>query len=322
MAAERIVQRLSRPAPAAALLALLYALLGSLYIHLSTRFAAAGAHSIAELEHRELIKGVLYVTVTSVLLFLLCFALLHRVVHERRRLAALEVDLVEAEARRLPALFASSLAHDLNNLLGVALLRTDLLRARSAQPEVAEAARELERALRALDALSRRLSELGRNGTAPRHERFAVDALLADVCELARGHAAFRRCRFETAIETSVEIGGDRTLLGRALLNLLLNAAQAAGAGRVRLEARESGGGLVLAVHDNGPGVPSSDREEIFRPFFTTKPAGSGLGLASVRAAAEAFGGTILVEDSLLGGACFRFVLPLPRRDSGEIATA
>jgi signal transduction histidine kinase len=103
---------------------------------------------------------------------------------------------------------------------------------------------------------------------------------------------------------------GSPQALAGALGNLVDNACEA-GARRVRLTALRVGADrLAMDVADDGPGVPPGLRERLFRPFFTTRSGGSGLGLAVARAVAEAHGGTVgLVDDS--GGARFRVELPL-----------
>jgi signal transduction histidine kinase len=72
---------------------------------------------------------------------------------------------------------------------------------------------------------------------------------------------------------------------------------------------------MVCRVGDSGPGVEAAQAERIFDPFFTTKPPGegTGLGLANARRLAQEMGGAVELEAerSPLGGACFRFVLPL-----------
>jgi signal transduction histidine kinase len=72
----------------------------------------------------------------------------------------------------------------------------------------------------------------------------------------------------------------------------------------------------VLTVQDSGPGVPADARERLFRPFFTTKPGGNGLGLAVALRTVEEHGGRLdLVNGSDAGtGATFRLVLPLVGR--------
>ena len=68
----------------------------------------------------------------------------------------------------------------------------------------------------------------------------------------------------------------------------------------------------MVRVIDQGPGIPIEKRQEIFKPFYTTKPAGTGLGLAEVRRAMEAMGGAVFVEE-VDTGACFRLEIPLAK---------
>lgn len=123
-----------------------------------------------------------------------------------------------------------------------------------------------------------------------------------------------------------LRITGDADLLHRALFNLLLNAAQFAGAeGTVelameRVERAPGGGGiqnpLRIAVRDSGPGVHPEDVPRIFDPFFTTRKGGSGLGLAVVHRAVEAHQGIVLVE-SWGEGSGAEFAIYLPGQGAG-----
>jgi two-component system, NtrC family, sensor kinase len=101
--------------------------------------------------------------------------------------------------------------------------------------------------------------------------------------------------------------------LVQVLLNLLLNAADAAapGAGRIDIRAARSPAGVRVEVEDNGPGVAPEIRDRLFEPFTTTKEVGkgTGLGLAVCRGLLEGVGGTIASEE---GGAGARFVFTLP----------
>jgi signal transduction histidine kinase len=291
------------------------------YIHFSTRGVALISASVPDLERLELVKGELFVVVTALLLFAGLALLLRRFERERVRMIELERELTDAEARRLPAVFASSIAHDLDNLLQVALLQTELLEAEAAPPSVAEAARDLERSLREISTVGRKLREMGRGRSAAARQRFEVPALIADVLALARAHSTIRLRVVEQDVDAQATLLGDRSLLGRALFNLLLNAAQASTGGRIALRARRRDGAVWVEVHDDGPGVPEEIAGSIFRPFFSTRSEGGGLGLVSVRAAAESFGGGIDLTRSPLGGACFRLRLPTGQgASSGTIA--
>lgn len=107
-----------------------------------------------------------------------------------------------------------------------------------------------------------------------------------------------------------VTVIADPDLLGQALLNLVINAVQACeGAGRVRIVVGEDSRDVTIAVHDDGPGLPTNG--DIFQPFFTTKISGTGLGLAVVKQIAEAHGGSIEATSAPDGGT--RMTLRLPR---------
>lgn len=108
--------------------------------------------------------------------------------------------------------------------------------------------------------------------------------------------------------------------LSEIFVNLLLNAREAIrGDGRIEVAIAERPGGLlVIAVEDNGPGIPSERREQVFEPYFTTKAKGTGLGLAIVKHNTELYGGRARVESELGKGA--RFVLEFPTKTPPEAA--
>jgi two-component system sensor histidine kinase HydH len=105
---------------------------------------------------------------------------------------------------------------------------------------------------------------------------------------------------------------GDLDLLRVVLNNLLVNAIQAIqGRGRLTLTAaRANDVSIAISVADNGPGIPATERERIFEPFYTTKVRGTGLGLPTARRFVEAHGGTIDLLDRPGGGTVARVVLP------------
>ncbi len=112
-------------------------------------------------------------------------------------------------------------------------------------------------------------------------------------------------------------VKGDDTLLRQALSNLLRNGLEACGQAGVKPAIRIEGGvdelGRVvhIAVIDNGPGVPAAARDRVFTPFFTTKPRGTGLGLALVQKIVVSHDGRITLATRPGGGACFQIELPL-----------
>ncbi|MGA2814243.1 MAG: ATP-binding protein [Candidatus Acidiferrum sp.] len=114
-------------------------------------------------------------------------------------------------------------------------------------------------------------------------------------------------------------VAGDEGLLRQALLNLARNAAEAslgaANGGRVLLRGETVRGHDAsfqrVTVFDNGPGIPSDAREKLFRPFFTTKAKGTGLGLAVVQKIVVQHGGQVRARNRPEGGAAFIVTLPL-----------
>jgi len=119
---------------------------------------------------------------------------------------------------------------------------------------------------------------------------------------------------------------GDPDQVRQVLWNLLLNAAQALPAvpepgrtrGRVRVACRPiPAGGAELVVEDDGPGIALADQPQLFTPFFTTKPEGTGLGLATVHRIVDAHGGTLTVDSTPGEGARFTVRLPPAARQPG-----
>lgn len=105
----------------------------------------------------------------------------------------------------------------------------------------------------------------------------------------------------------------DEQLVRQAIINLVSNALQAEGRqGPVQVTIADSQATLTIKVSDDGRGVPQELRERIFTPFFSTRPTGTGLGLAVVQRSAETHGGEIAVTATPGGGATFE--LRLPRR--------
>jgi signal transduction histidine kinase len=114
----------------------------------------------------------------------------------------------------------------------------------------------------------------------------------------------------EVRIEPGLVAHLDPQLFGEVVTNLLRNAGEACnGNGHVEVVANREKGALVLEVTDDGPGVPDQRREEIFRPFRSSKDYGTGIGLAFCRKVVESHGGTISLVPRPGSGACFRVEL-------------
>jgi two-component system sensor histidine kinase PilS (NtrC family) len=209
---------------------------------------------------------------------------------------------------------AAGLAHELRNPLASISGCVELLR--GAQGLSDEDGRVLGIVLREtgrLDALLTRFLEFSRP-TPPARRPGDLAAVAAETLDMFAADPVAAGVALERALAPA-PASFDPDQLRQVVLNLLSNAAQAlresGKGGRVRLACAPSpGGGAVLSVEDDGPGIAPAVAGRIFTPFFTTKAKGTGLGLAVVQRIVDAHGGSVSVQSTPGAGA--RFVVRLP----------
>jgi signal transduction histidine kinase len=203
----------------------------------------------------------------------------------------------------------AGIAHEVRNPLGGMELFTGLLAEElSGRPEAAH----VDRIRTELKTLSRVVDEFLDYARARplQTEPCELEGLLAEVGVLVQPIAAERGIRVVTSGRGSC--AADREKLRRALLNLARNAVEASGDGaEVEIAAHLDGqGDAVIEILDRGPGLGAEAREQLFRPFFTTKERGTGLGLALAKKVADAHGGTLELAEREGGGTVARLTLP------------
>jgi signal transduction histidine kinase len=144
-----------------------------------------------------------------------------------------------------------------------------------------------------------------------------INEAIREVIELTRGEAAKHGASVRTALGEGLPlVEGDRVQLQQVVLNLIVNAVQAMGAveeGSRELfitTAQAESNGVLVAVNDSGPGLPAESLEQLFAPFYTTKPDGLGMGLSICRSIIESHGGRMWVTANLPQGAVFQFTVP------------
>ncbi|HYZ34099.1 MAG TPA: two-component system VirA-like sensor kinase [Crenalkalicoccus sp.] len=255
---------------------------------------------------------------------------------ERER-ARLEARL--NQSRRMEALgtFASGIAHNFNNILGAILGHAELAEARDAAGGTAASSglAEIRRAGERARDLVEQILAFGR-GRAPVRRPLPVRVLVEEAASLLRASLPPDIALVTGQAPLGAMVSGDPAQLQQVLLNLATNAAHAMeGGGTVIVEvdvqrvarAREASQGelvpgdyVVLSVIDSGRGMTEAAAARIFEPFFTSRAAGHGLGLATVREIVLAHGGAIDLQSAVGRGTCF--VVWLPQASPAELAAA
>jgi signal transduction histidine kinase len=245
---------------------------------------------------------------------------LHREVPERRR------QLEGQHARRMEEI-AAGVAHEIRNPITAA---KSLVQQMGEDPASGENVEYAKVALEELNRVERSISHLLRY--AREEELRLAELRLADVIasalETFRDRLAHAGVQVETRVEGACRLRGDAEKLRRVVINLVGNALDALeearpGAPRIDVEAGESlaGSEVWLRVSDNGPGIEPARLERIWSPFYTSKEAGTGLGLALARKVVDAHGGSIEATSQPGRGTRFLVVLPRSGRAVPEEAT-
>jgi len=215
---------------------------------------------------------------------------------------------------------AASLAHQIRTPLSSAILYLSQLK--SNRLDEAKRERFTGKALSSLQGLEKLISDmlLFANGGQGQLDEVAPQQLMEEVAsELsAKCHSRGAELALILPGETpSIRI--NRVLLKSALGNLVTNAVEA-GADELTLQARHEGDRVSLAVRDNGPGIEPAQQQHIFEPFVSGRSEGTGLGLAVVRAVAEAMGGQVSLNSRPGEGAEFAIHLPASKANTADTA--
>jgi two-component system sensor histidine kinase KdpD len=228
--------------------------------------------------------------------------------------------LIRMESERLRNSLLAALSHDLRTPLAALVGLAESLEL--TKPELSGLQRDTAQAIaeeaRRMNALVNNLLDMARIESGDvklRREWQSVEEVVGSALKAIQPALADKR--IEVALPPDLPlVEFDATLIERVLYNLLENAGKYTPAGSVvRIAAEVSGDELLVAVSDDGPGVPQAQREAIFDKFTRgsreSATPGVGLGLAISRAIVEAHGGKIWVEDNAGKGARFCFTLPL-----------
>lgn len=227
---------------------------------------------------------------------------------ERLRTELASKDEELQRRRRLAALgeLAAGVAHEVRNPLGAIQLFSGLLKQECRSlGRALDLISKIEAGIQVIDGVVQDTLAL-----APRTcqlRECSLNSLVQAALDLAAGHLSQRGVSVERRLpDRDARVLADAESFQRVLVNLLMNASDAAPGHPVVVGARLDPGGWVgVTVSDAGPGIAPELLEKIFDPFFTTKPTGTGLGLSIAARVMDAHGGTLTARNRPGGGAEF-----------------
>ena len=243
-----------------------------------------------------------------------------RAEEERERLRQLEADLAHTNRLNMMGELAAALAHEIKQPIAASITSAsaclrwlahdppDLERARAA------ASRMKEDGNRAADVINR-LRSFYKKGTPPQREIINVKDTVREMTALLTNEAAPYAITIHTEFDSGVpNVLVDRVQLQQVFMNLMLNAIEAMKDTGGKLTIRSGlnhEGQLLISISDTGVGLPLENTERIFDAFHTTKPQGTGMGLAITRSIVESHGGRIWATANQGPGATFHLTLPV-----------
>lgn len=218
------------------------------------------------------------------------------------------------QADRLSAIgqLVAGLAHEIRNPLGSIEGAVDICSRTASDDKRREFFGIIKKEVARLNNLLSSLLDFART-RAPQMRFTRIEGVIDSVVTLVTHSARSKGVSILTHIPPGLpDVECDTQQIQQALLNVVLNAIQATGSGgTVRISASEQDGWVLLAVADEGPGVPEPDLNRIFDPFFTTKDGGTGLGLAISYQILLQHAGQILARPNADEGMTFTLTFPV-----------
>jgi len=245
---------------------------------------------------------------------------LKRAEEEREKLRQLEADLAHIHRVNMMGELAAALAHEIKQPIAASITSANtclrwlahdppnLERARAA------AARSEQEGKRAADVINR-LRSFYKKGTPPQREMLDIRVIIGEIAALLKTEAIRHSVTIRSAVDADTpKIVADRVQLQQVFMNLMLNAIEAMKqtGGELTISARPNvEGQLAISISDTGTGLPAEGTEWIFDAFHTTKPEGTGMGLAITRSIVESHGGRVWATRNPGAGATLHFALPV-----------
>ena len=237
---------------------------------------------------------------------------------ERERLRQLEADLAHINRVNIMGEMAAALAHEIKQPIAASITSAnaclrwlahdppDLERARAAATRIEQ---DGNRAADVIDSLR----SFYKKDTPSEREMVDIKDIIREMTTLLRAEAVRHSITIHSDLQADLpNILANRVQLQQVFMNLILNAIEAMKdtGGQLTVRARpDPEAQLVIAISDTGIGLPAESSERIFEAFHTTKPQGTGMGLAITRSIVESHGGRIWATANQGAGATFHFTL-------------
>src|ERR1700688_4197804 len=157
---------------------------------------------------------------------------------------------------------------------------------------------------------------------SPDGVRLDINEVIQEVTTLLRNEIARNRVELQLDLAADLPlVFGDRVQFQQVVINLAINGIEAMhavddGPRRLAIKSERHGDGVLIQVHDSGPGIEPELADRIFEPFFTTKAEGTGMGLSISRSIIESHGGHLSLAPGSSEGAVFQFTLPINPNDA------
>jgi len=239
-------------------------------------------------------------------------------IEDSKRAEQLQADLAHVSRVSTMGELAASISHELNQPIAASILNANLaMRFLERNPPDLTKVRERAAIIIEVGTMASQIIDRLRSlykKEPPKREPLVVNEVIGEMVELLRGQATRYAVSLRADLSSDLpNVIADRVQVQQVLMNLILNGIEAmsdtGGVLTVRSQLREDGQ-IEISVNDTGPGLPEGKTDQIFDAFFTTKPQGSGMGLAISKSIVESHGGRIWANGTGGSGATFHFTLP------------
>lgn len=236
-----------------------------------------------------------------------------RIDDRTRELQETQAQLMHQDKMAGFGLLAAGIAHEVGNPLTSISTIVQVLERRNPDDYTRDKLSLVGGQLARIQGIVRELTTFSRPASEERC-RFSIHEIVEEALNIAKYYKGTktRTIRMDVPLDLPV-LFGVRDQLVQVVFNLVLNAIDAtAKGGLIEVTARHTDRGIEVAVRDDGVGIDPAHRDRVFRPYFTTKKQGTGLGLFVTRRIVEEYGGAVGFESTPGAGATFRVLLPSP----------